>query len=265
MKIQGLLMAGLFALAILAGCATPPESDATTGTGAGAATDEPAKTDESAKSGEAALSDEKPLNPEEVAKEATASTAAAGAAPAAPGGSPKAGEEVAVLETAMGRIIFKFRPDKAPKHVENFKTLAKAKFYDGTRFHRCMANFMIQGGDPNSKDLAKAATWGQGGNVKNGQEVNVPLEPSDLSHKRGVVSMARSQDPNSASSQFFIVQGDSTFLDREYTAFGEVVSGMEAVDKIVATGDPNPQANGAVEPDKAVVVKTIRIAKWPVK
>lgn len=214
--------------------------------------------------------DEKPIDPEKIAKGDTpeansASPAAPAGAPAGGPGKPKDGEEVVVFETAKGRIIAKFRPDKAPKHVTNFKDLVGRKFYDGTRFHRCMPGFMIQGGDPNSKDLAKSSAWGTGGFMLNGSERQVNLEPSDLSHKRGVLSMARSGNPNSASSQFFIMHQDSAFLDGEYSAFGEVVSGIEVVDKIVVTGSPDPNANGAVEPSQAIVLKTARLAKWPVK
>lgn len=215
-------------------------------------------------------SDEKPIDPERIAKgdsaEANpAAPAAPAGAPAGGSGKPKNGEEVVILETGKGRIIAKFRPDKAPKHVANFKDLVSRKFYDGTRFHRCMPGFMIQGGDPNSKDLAKASSWGTGGFMLNGAERQVNLEPSDLSHKRGVLSMARSSNPNSASSQFFIMHQDSLFLDGEYSAFGEVVSGIEVVDKIVVTGSPDPNANGSVEPNQAIVLKSARLAKWPVK
>lgn len=212
------------------------------------------------KDGDAKASDEKPIDPEKAAK---AGEPQAVAAAAAVGPKPKDGEEVAVLETDKGRIIVRFRPDKAPKHVANFKDLVGRKFYDGTRFHRCIPGFMIQGGDPNSKDLAKASMWGTGGFVENGSERQVDLEPSDLMHKRGVLSAARSQDPNSASSQFFLMHKDSSFLDGQYSAFGEIVSGIEVVDKIVTTG--NAADNGSVEPKNAIVLKTVRMAKWPVK
>jgi len=128
-----------------------------------------------------------------------------------------------------------------------------------------MPGFMIQGGDPNSKDMGKSSVWGTGGFVVNGAERTVDLEPSDLLHTRGVLSMARSGNPNSASSQFFIMHQDSPSLDGQYSAFGEVVSGIEVVDKIVATGSPDPSENGAVKPEEAIVLKTVRLAKWPVK
>jgi len=138
---------------------------------------------------------------------------------------------IATLQTDMGDIQIKFFYDKAPKHVENFIDLAASGFYDGTLFHRVIPGFMIQGGDPNTKkpeDPSKP--WGTGGNGSN----RIKAEFNDTSHKRGIVSMARAADPNSASSQFFIVVKDSTFLDGQYSAFGEVVSGMEVADKIAA-------------------------------
>jgi peptidyl-prolyl cis-trans isomerase B (cyclophilin B) len=134
---------------------------------------------------------------------------------------PKDGEEVAILETYKGKIVLAFDSTAAPKTVENFKMLVKKGFYDGTRFHRCMPGFMVQGGDPNSKDLAKSQLWGSGGNTdESGKEVNIPGEVKGASHKRGVISMANSGTPESASSQFFIVQSDSTFLDGGYASFG---------------------------------------------
>ena len=133
-----------------------------------------------------------------------------------------------VIETKFGNIEIKLFPELAPKHVENFLKLAESGFYDGTIFHRVIPGFMIQGGDPNTKgtDVSK---YGQGGP---GYKVNA--EFSDKPHLRGILSMARSQDPNSAGSQFFIVVKDSTFLDNQYTVFGEVVKGMEVADTIVS-------------------------------
>ena len=143
---------------------------------------------------------------------------------------------IATLQTDMGDIQIKFFYDKAPKHVENFVDLCAKGFYDGTMFHRVIPGFMIQGGDPNTKKAEDPShPYGTGGNVVDGKEVRLKAEFNDTSHKRGIVSMARSSDPNSASSQFFVVVKDSTFLDNQYSAFGEVISGMEVADKIAAT------------------------------
>ena len=135
----------------------------------------------------------------------------------------------AIIKTKFGDIELKFYSDLAPKHVENFIALANSGFYNGTIFHRVIPGFMIQGGDPNTKDLNKPETYGQGGPSQ-----RLKAEFNDIPHKRGILSMARTRDPNSAGSQFFIVVKDSNFLDGQYTVFGEVVKGMEAVDKIVS-------------------------------
>lgn len=134
----------------------------------------------------------------------------------------------AIIKTKFGDMEVVFFPDKAPKHVENFVTLAKSGFYNGTIFHRVIPGFMIQGGDPNTKDPKKPETYGMGGP---GHRVNA--EFNDIPHRRGILSMARTNDPNSAGSQFFIVVKDSNFLDGQYTVFGEVVKGMEVADQIV--------------------------------
>jgi peptidyl-prolyl cis-trans isomerase B (cyclophilin B) len=175
---------------------------------------------------------------------------------AAPGATaPKDGEEVAVLETNLGKIVLKFFPDKAPNHVKNFKKLANDKFYDTTKFHRVIPGFMIQGGDPNTKPGASGApgTGGPGYTVK--------AEFNDTHHGRGILSMARSADPDSAGSQFFICVADANSLDNQYTAFGIVVKGMDVVDKIVnlpRDAQDNPT------PDPAIMNK-VTIQKWPVK
>ena len=132
-----------------------------------------------------------------------------------------------IVNTNLGNIQFELLSDIAPETVRNFIKLAKSGFYDGTLFHRVIPKFMIQGGDPNTKEADKS-TWGTGG-----PGYNIKAEFNSRSHLRGIVSMARSSDPDSAGSQFFIVSSDSTFLDREYTVFGQVVDGMEVVDKIV--------------------------------
>jgi len=135
--------------------------------------------------------------------------------------------EIAVIETSLGNIEFEFLVDKAPEHVQNFKNLANGDFYNDTTFHRVIPGFMIQGGDPNTKseDRSSHGMGGPGHTIK--------AEFNDEKHARGIVSMARSQDPDSAGSQFFVVVKDSDFLDGQYTAFGRVISGMDVVDKIV--------------------------------
>jgi len=132
-----------------------------------------------------------------------------------------------IIKTDFGSIKFSLLPDIAPETVRNFLERAKSGFYNGTLFHRVVPGFMIQGGDPNTKNPDKS-TWGQGG-----PGYNLKAEFNSRSHLRGIVSMARASDPVSAGSQFFIVTSDSTFLDKQYTVFGEVVDGMEVADKIV--------------------------------
>ena len=131
------------------------------------------------------------------------------------------------IKTDFGSIKFTLLPDIAPETVRNFSKLAGSGFYNGTLFHRVIPGFMIQGGDPNTKSPDKSM-WGQGG-----PGYNLKAEFNSRSHLRGIVSMARSTDPDSAGSQFFIVTSDSTFLDKQYTVFGEVTEGMEVADKIV--------------------------------
>ena len=131
------------------------------------------------------------------------------------------------IETNHGEISFDLLAELAPETVRNFEKLTKDGFYDGTLFHRVIPGFMIQGGDPNTKTDNKGS-WGMGG-----PGYSIKAEFSSRSHLRGIVSMARSSDPNSAGSQFFIVTSDSAFLDREYTVFGQVKEGMDVADKIV--------------------------------
>jgi len=140
----------------------------------------------------------------------------------------KMSETRAIIETRFGNIELKFFPNVAPNHVSNFLELAKKGFYDGTTFHRVIPRFMIQGGDPNSKnpDRSKDGIGGPGHTIK--------AEFNDKPHKRGTLSMARAADPDSAGSQFFICVADSYFLDKQYTVFGEVTSGMDVLDKIVS-------------------------------
>jgi len=150
------------------------------------------------------------------------------APPSAPG--PKA-----IIKTKFGDIHIKLYPDVAPNHVENFIKLAKSGFYDGTIFHRVIPGFMIQGGDPNTKNSLHKDTYGQGGpKDEKGNPILLKAEFSDTPHKRGIVSMARANEPDTAGSQFFIVVEQSPFLDRKYTAFGEVTRGLGVADKIVS-------------------------------
>src|SRR5271169_4958547 len=135
----------------------------------------------------------------------------------------------AIIETKFGEIELELFADKAPGHVKNFTDLAKKGFYDGTTFHRVIPGFMIQGGDPNTKD--PKAPRERHGTGEPGYSVKA--EFNDTPHKRGVLSMARSGHPDSAGCQFFICVADAAFLDRQYTAFGRVVRGMEAADQIV--------------------------------
>ena len=151
-------------------------------------------------------------------------------------------QEIAVIETKFGKIEVQFFKDKAPGHVKNFKDLAKKGFYDGTIFHRVIPGFMIQGGDPNTKsdDRSNHGMGGPGYSIK--------AEFNDTPHKRGILSMARSSDPNSAGSQFYIVVKDSAFLDGQYTAFGKVLSGMTVADQIVnAPRDRRDNPNERIE------------------
>ena len=151
-------------------------------------------------------------------------------------------ETRAVIETNLGSIELKFFPEVAPNHVDNFIELAKKGFYDGTTFHRVIPGFMIQGGDPNSKEHDKSR-HGMGG-----PGYTVKAEFNNRPHKRGTLSMARAADPDSAGSQFFICVADSPFLDGNYTVFGEVISGMETVDRIVdQPRDARDNPDGRVE------------------
>jgi peptidyl-prolyl cis-trans isomerase B (cyclophilin B) len=136
------------------------------------------------------------------------------------------GKEVGIISTKFGDIVIEFFPKEAPNHVKNFKKLASSGFYDGCTFHRVIPDFMIQGGDPNSKDDDRT----NDGMGSPGYTINA--EFNSIHHNRGIVSMARAQDPNSAGSQFFIVVKDSRFLDKQYTVFGKVIEGMEVADKI---------------------------------
>jgi peptidyl-prolyl cis-trans isomerase B (cyclophilin B) len=158
-------------------------------------------------------------------------------------------KEVAVIKTSEGEMVAEFWSDVAPNTVENFKKLARAGFYDGTAFHRVIKGFMIQGGDPLTKDESKQSRWGTGD-----PGYKIAAEFNKKSHERGVLSMARSQDPNSAGSQFFICHGAPKFLDGQYTAFGKLIKGDDVLEKIATTktlpGD---------RPEKRMNVESIKI------
>jgi peptidyl-prolyl cis-trans isomerase B (cyclophilin B) len=185
------------------------------------------------------------------AKTEKAADAAAKTAPAAPDASakPAVTNEVAVITTSEGVMVLEFYPDVAPHHVENFKKLARQGFYNGQCFHRVIKGFMIQGGDPNTKDESKKDMWGQGG-----PGYTIDAEFNSKHHARGVLSMARTPDPNSAGSQFFICHGDAGFLDHQYTVFGNLIKGFDVLDKIA-----NEPTEGPDRPVKRVNIESIKI------
>ncbi len=156
------------------------------------------------------------------------------------------GKAIAVIETVHGTIKLEFFDDLAPGHVKNFKDLAGKGFYDGTTFHRVVPGFMIQGGDPNSK-TGNRSSHGSGG-----PGYTIDAEFNDTKHERGVLSMARSGEPNSAGSQFFICVKDAFFLDGQYTAFGRVIEGMDVADKIV-----NEPRDSNDNPKEKIEIKSI--------
>ena len=163
--------------------------------------------------------------------------------------------EVAVIKTTSGEMVIELWPDVAPNTVENFKKLARQGFYDGTAFHRIVKDFMIQGGDPLTKDAQMASQWGTGG-----PGYQIKAEFSGRSHVRGVISMARSNDPDSAGSQFFICLGDAKFLDRKYTAFGALIKGDEVLGAIGNTPVTRSSSGEESKPTSRVGVESIRIA-----
>ena len=163
-------------------------------------------------------------------------------------------KEVAVLKTSAGEMVVEFWPDVAPKTVENFKKLAKEGFYDGTAFHRIIKGFMIQGGDPNTKDLSNEAMYGTGG-----PGYQVAAEFNERPHVRGVLSMARSQDPNSAGSQFFVCLGVAKSLDRQYTAFGHLIKGLDVLDRIGDTPVGRGKGGEMSKPTSRVTLESVKI------
>ncbi len=162
--------------------------------------------------------------------------------------------EVAVIKTSEGDMVAELWSDVAPNTVENFKKLAKQGFYNGTAFHRIIKGFMIQGGDPLTKDPSQEARWGTGG-----PGYQIKAEFNSRSHQRGVLSMARSSDPDSAGSQFFIVLGDASFLDGKYTAFGKVIKGDDVLGKIGDTPVVRGAGGEASKPTKRIEIKSVEI------
>ena len=162
--------------------------------------------------------------------------------------------EVAVIKTSEGEMVVQFWTDAAPSTIENFKKLARSGFYDGTIFHRIVKGFMIQGGDPNSKDPAKENSYGEGG-----PSYKIKAEFNDHSHQRGVLSMARSSDPDSAGSQFFICLAPVPRLDHQYTTFGKLIKGADVLEKIGDTPVTRNSSGEMSKPTKRVVVESIKI------
>src|SRR6266705_3106379 len=162
--------------------------------------------------------------------------------------------EVAVIKTNEGEMVIEFWSDAAPKTVENFKKLARSGFYDGTTFHRIVKGFMIQGGDPNSKDPGKESSYGEGG-----PGYKIKAEFNDHSHERGVISMARSSDPDSAGSQFFICLAPVPRLDHQYTTFGKLIKDDDVLEKIGNTSVNTNAAGEMSNPTKRVTIEKIDI------
>ena len=174
-------------------------------------------------------------------------------------------QKVAVISTKFGDMVVEFFPDVAPKHVENFQILAEEGYYNGTTFHRVIPGFMIQGGDPNSKDLDRMndGTGGRAGKFfgigreNDPESWTVPAEFNNTPHQRGTLSMARSQNIDSGSSQFFICHDNAPFLDGQYTVFGQLISGIEVVDEIVnSERDPRDNPLDRVEMTISLVDKS---------
>jgi peptidyl-prolyl cis-trans isomerase B (cyclophilin B) len=162
--------------------------------------------------------------------------------------------EVAVIRTSEGEMVAEFWPEVAPNTVENFKKLARSGFYDGTAFHRIVKGFMIQGGDPLTKDPAKESRYGTGD-----PGYKIKAEFNDRSHERGVLSMARSSDPDSAGSQFFICLANVSRLDHQYTTFGKIIKGDDVLGKIGDTEVTTSDSGERSKPTKRVTVESIKI------
>lgn len=165
-------------------------------------------------------------------------------------------EEVAVMITTEGLMVARFFPDVAPGHVENFQKLSREDFYDGTKFHRVIEGFMIQGGDPNTKDQPPS-TWGTGS-----PGYTIDAEFNEIQHEPGILSMARSRNPDSAGSQFFVMHGKAPSLDGQYTVFGQLVDGMDVLDAI-ATAPVKPNRMGERSmPVEPVTLKKVELMTW---
>jgi peptidyl-prolyl cis-trans isomerase B (cyclophilin B) len=162
--------------------------------------------------------------------------------------------EVAVIKTSDGEMVVQFWTDAAPNTIDNFKKLARQDFYKGTIFHRIIKGFMIQGGDPNSKDPSKENSYGEGG-----PGYQIKAEFNDHSHERGVLSMARASDPDSAGSQFFICLAPIHRLDHQYTTFGKLIKGDDVLDKIGNTPVERNAQGETSKPTKRVVIESVKI------
>ncbi len=165
-----------------------------------------------------------------------------------------ASNEVAVIKTSEGDMVVQFWSDAAPNTIENFKKLARSSFYDGTIFHRIVKGFMIQGGDPNSKDPGKESSYGEGG-----PGYKIKAEFNDHSHERGIISMARSSDPDSAGSQFFICLAPVPRLDGQYTTFGKLIKGDDVLKKIGDTPATRNSTGEMSKPTKRVMIESVKI------
>ena len=163
-------------------------------------------------------------------------------------------KEVAVIKTSEGEMVAEFWPEVAPNTVENFKKLARSGFYDGTAFHRIVKGFMIQGGDPLTKDPAKESRYGTGD-----PGYKIKAEFNDRSHERGVLSMARSSNPDSAGSQFFICLANVSRLDHQYTTFGKIIKGDDVLGKIGDTEVTTSDSGERSKPTKRVTVESVKI------
>ena len=163
-------------------------------------------------------------------------------------------KEVAVIKTTAGEMVVDFWPEVAPKTVENFKKLARQGFYDGTAFHRIIKGFMIQGGDPLTKDVSKEEMFGTG---DPGYKINA--EFNDRKHVKGVISMARSRDPNSAGSQFFLMLAPAPSLDNQYTGFGKLIKGEDVLEKIGDTRVTRSRSGEQSKPVDRIEVQSVKI------